>query len=165
MLFGDGGRSLVAQSKSANSRESKQKVLPAKAGGKSPTRQCLFLNTIPALLSGLRRACWPPMTQVGINLSAVVLTVLLAFAPNAYSDTTNQAPDFKEVYELIRSHLAGATDAELNRASVDGLLDQLQGKVSIAGWDNAGATAGLLTSRAGLLDDGIAYVRINRLKN
>ena len=49
---------------------------------------------------------------------------------------TNPSPDFKEVYDLIRAHAAGASDTELNRAAVQGLLKEL------------GARASLVTNRA-----------------
>jgi hypothetical protein len=95
----------------------------------------------------------------------VVLPALLLFASNAQADATNQAPEFKEVYELIRSHLTGVTDSELNRASVDGLLAQLRGKVSIAGRDEINAANNEPASRVSVLDDGVACLRLSRVAN
>lgn len=106
------------------------------------------------------------MTRVGLNLFAIILSASLASTFAARADATNEAPDFKEVYELIRSNLPGSTDAELNRAAVDGLLAQLRGKASIAGQTNAaGATNAPLTSRAVVLDDGVAYLRVDRVES
>lgn len=39
------------------------------------------------------------------------------------------APDFDELRALVRAHLPGLTEAELNRAAVDGLLHGLRGRV------------------------------------
>jgi hypothetical protein len=46
------------------------------------------------------------------------MTFLLALFVGALNGraATNAAPDFKEVYDLIRAHVAGAGDTELNRA-------------------------------------------------
>ena len=41
------------------------------------------------------------------------------------------APDFKEVYESIRAHVAGLSEAELNRAAVQGLVSALGPKVTL----------------------------------
>jgi hypothetical protein len=73
------------------------------------------------------------MTRFGFNL--LLASMLAAFS--AQSAGTNSAPDFKEVYDLVRQHLAGATDADLNCAAVNGLFTSLRGKVSLVA---AGAT-------------------------
>ena len=38
------------------------------------------------------------------------VAALLAHPPGLRADTTNAAPDFKEVYDLIHAHLEGVTD-------------------------------------------------------
>jgi hypothetical protein len=56
----------------------------------------------------------------------VTITIALvasgSWCPAVFGD---KAPDFKEVYELLRTNLAGANDADLNRAAVQGLLKEL----------------------------------------
>jgi len=47
------------------------------------------------------------MIRFGLGLFAV----FLASAITARAATTNDPPDFKEVFELVRTHLKGATDA------------------------------------------------------
>src|SRR5213082_1308846 len=49
----------------------------------------------------------------------------IVFLPFLSHAATNEAPDFKEVYELLRANLAGTDEAGLNRAAVQGLLTQL----------------------------------------
>ena len=103
------------------------------------------------------------MSRLANNL----LVVILLLSPTAIStakEATNRSPDFKEVYDLLRTHLAGTTDADLNRAAVEGLLTALRGKVTLAGEEGAAAyTNAALVSRSSLLDNVVAYVRVARV--
>lgn len=91
-----------------------------------------------------------------------VVSLAIALSVRADSKT---APDFKEVYDLVRSQLPGMSDAELNRAAVDGLFTILRGKVSLAGNNKqSGAqTAVALIGRSAVLENDVAYVRVNRV--
>ena len=97
----------------------------------------------------------------------MVAGVLLVFAETGMPavEAPSPAPDFKEVYELVRAHLAGVTDADLNRAAVQGLVAALGPRVTIVGRENAAESAGVtpLVSRARVFDGGIAYLRIGRV--
>jgi hypothetical protein len=93
------------------------------------------------------------------------LIALLA-APAARADiATNAAPDFREVYDLVRSHLAGESETDLNRAAVQGLLNQLHAKV----WMDAGkaetnsASGGPFLAKSSLYDGPIAFLRVGRV--
>jgi hypothetical protein len=104
------------------------------------------------------------MTRVGVHS---FLAGLLAFLASQSDSTaaTNQTPDFKEVYELIRSHVPGVSDEELNRAAVQGLLTALSPKVLLvtnSPSTNAPAET-LLVSKAHVLEGKIAYLRITRV--
>src|SRR5207249_2683286 len=72
------------------------------------------------------------MTRMG---QFVLAAILFLTAASARADATNEPPDFNEVLGLVRAHLAGASDADLNRMALDGLLTALRGKVSIVGGD------------------------------
>jgi hypothetical protein len=76
-----------------------------------------------------------------------------------------EAFDFREVYELLKTNLAGATEAELNQAAVRGLLDQLSAKVSIVGEPSRVAldTGTNVPVTAALFDRNYGYFRIHRL--
>jgi Peptidase family S41 len=87
--------------------------------------------------------------------------LLLALALNSRA-ATNAMPDFNEVYGLIRAHLAGITEAELNQAAVEGLLSALRGKVSFVGEGVAVSNTPALAS-ASLLESNIAYIRLAAL--
>lgn len=74
-------------------------------------------------------------------------------------------PDFEEVRGLLRAHLTGASDADLNRASVEGLLEGLRGKVQLVG--NGGqpvAQADVpVIAKVRVFDGRIAYVRVGKV--
>lgn len=78
---------------------------------------------------------------------------------------TNATPDFREVYDLVRSHLAGESETDLNRAAVQGLLNELHAKV----WVDAGksgsnsTTTGPLLVKSSLYDGPIACLRVGRV--
>jgi hypothetical protein len=95
------------------------------------------------------------------------VAALVLYAAAARADMTNAPPDFKEVYDLIRAHLAGQGDEELNQAAVQGLLDQLHGKVSIVtgksedGADTSVPEAPLVQSA--LYDGPVVCLRVGRV--
>ena len=100
------------------------------------------------------------MTRFGFYWFTALLLVTLP----TRSAETNGTPDFKEVYDLVRAHLAGATDAELNRAAIEGLLESLRGKVALVG-GQAGPTRtnAPLVSKSTVLDSKVAYIRVGRV--
>ena len=81
------------------------------------------------------------------------------------AEGTNASPDFKEVYDLIRAHLAGESETDLNRDAVQGLLNQLHAKISIVASKTApGASSqALVLSKSALYDGPVAYLRVGRV--
>ncbi|HWY75881.1 MAG TPA: S41 family peptidase, partial [Verrucomicrobiae bacterium] len=97
---------------------------------------------------------------VGAGMLAV-----LAMPAGVRADVTNNMPDFKEVYDLIRSHLAGETTAALDQAAVRGLLNQLHSKVSLvndSSETNSSSQASLVVKSA-TYDGPVGYVRIGHV--
>ena len=90
------------------------------------------------------------MTRRFLSLFALALAGWLATRCAWDADPTNPAPDFKEVYELLRTNLTGVTDENLNRAAIEGLLSRFPGKVSLVG----GAADGRRSRKA----DGIEQI-------
>jgi hypothetical protein len=91
---------------------------------------------------------------------------LLAAPCAILADGDNASPEFKEVYELIRAHLAGENDADLNQAAVRGLLQQLHTKVALVSGKtetNTQAGQGLLLPQSAVYDGSIAYLRVGRV--
>jgi hypothetical protein len=105
------------------------------------------------------------MRTAPIRLCVLTLLAALTALSAADESVTNSAPEFDEVRELVRSHLAGTTDSDMNRAAVEGLLHSLRGKVRLL--DNADGTADRtnppVIARATLLEDHIAYLRIEHV--
>ncbi|HEX4644632.1 MAG TPA: S41 family peptidase [Verrucomicrobiae bacterium] len=99
-------------------------------------------------------------TILGAGLAAA-----LAWPAAGRAAEAGNSPDFKEVYDLIRSHLAGESEAELDQAAVRGLLAQLHSKVALMN-DGTGTNAtatGPLVAKAALFDGPVAYLRIGRV--
>jgi hypothetical protein len=106
------------------------------------------------------------MTRHLSSLFAFALAGLLATRCSLCADTTNAAPDFKEVYELLRTNLADATAENLNRAAVEGLLSRFPGKVSLVGGAADGSAApqgGTALSKSVVIEGNVAYLRIGRV--
>ena len=104
------------------------------------------------------------MIRPGKNSTFTILLALLLGALNAPA-ATNALPDFKEVYEAIRAHVAGVDDAELNRAAVAGLLKELGPKASLVARPEDSSATGVtqLVSKVLVFEDSIAYLRIARM--
>jgi len=100
------------------------------------------------------------MTRIGLAIFAAVLGV----TPGARAVATNAPPDFNEVFSLVRAHLTGATEAELNRMVVDGLLTALRGKVSLVGGGPQTAVKAVeLVAKSSVLENDVAYLRVGRV--
>lgn len=100
------------------------------------------------------------MRRIAFNLFVGCLLTAMSLR----AEETNNPPDFQEIYKLLRTHLAGATDAELNRSAVEGLLKSLRGKVTLVSGDDAAAQTNVtLVSRAMSLESEVAYVRVERV--
>ena len=75
------------------------------------------------------------------------------------------APDFKEIYDLVRAHLTGTSEAQLNQAAVQALVSGLGPRVSLVtngAAANARAEAPLV-SKSSVFDGKIGYVRVERV--
>ena len=76
-------------------------------------------------------------------------------------------PDFKEVYELLRTHAGSLNDKELNRAAVEGLLAKLNSRAWLVDPSKATApdTNVAPVSSTALFDESYGYVRIGRVSS
>ncbi len=94
------------------------------------------------------------------------LLVFLAAARGARAEAAAPAPDFREIYDLVRAHLAGISDSDLNRAAVQGLVNSLGPKVSLVS-SNASASPTAdspLVSKSKRFEDDIAYLRVGHVE-
>jgi hypothetical protein len=109
------------------------------------------------------------MTRVGIKLNSLLLMAFCflgeIFAGEAPSQ--NPAPDFQEVYDLIRTHLSELSEAELNRTAVEALASALSPRVALVGGDNSNMelAGGPLVQTSNLFDGTITYLRITRVES
>jgi len=113
-----------------------------------------FLSFTPAFTFEMRTA--------PIRLCALTLLTAITALSAADNSTTNTAPDFDEVKDLVRANLSGATDTDVNRAAVEGLLHSLRGKVRLVNaTDDASArTNPPVIAKTTMLEDHIGYLRI-----
>src|SRR5437763_864880 len=103
------------------------------------------------------------MTKLGIvSLPAILLLGTLPL----YAEASTPAPDFHEVYDLIRQHLADVNDAELNRIAVQALVSALNPRVVFVK-DSGTETRkeDLVISKSSLFDGSIAYIRVVRVQD
>jgi C-terminal processing protease CtpA/Prc len=101
------------------------------------------------------------MIRRGLIAGIAVLGMLFGGAESLIADTTtNETPDYKEVYDLIRQHVAGLSEAELNRAAVQGLVNALGPKVTLVTNEVAESNGESSTVRSNLFEGDIAYLRI-----
>ncbi len=94
---------------------------------------------------------------------AAVAVMTVAVAPAR----AEEAAGFQEVFSLIRSNLVGVSEAELDRAAVQGLLQQLQGRVVLLTNGTTGGGAKVPESflgRTNVLEDAFGYVRVDRVE-
>jgi hypothetical protein len=102
------------------------------------------------------------MTKLGTSSFIAGCLICLASTTCLQATDTNQTPDFAEVYGLVRAHLAGMTESELNRAAVEGLLTVLGSRVSLES-NGLPAETAQVVSKTKLLDDSLVYVRVSRV--
>jgi C-terminal processing protease CtpA/Prc len=91
--------------------------------------------------------------------------VALAGQPAIAAGKADEPADFKEVYDLIKGHLAGLSDTALDRAAVEGLVSALGPKVSLVttGAVTRPASGTGFLVKSNLFDGDIAYLRIGKI--
>lgn len=102
------------------------------------------------------------MTRFGHKLFAVLLLACFLAGQARAGVATNPPPSFREVYDLIRTNLAGATDADLEQAAVEGLVKQLQPRVQLVGGpsETNAAARRVTLSEATVFDGPVGYFQI-----
>jgi hypothetical protein len=105
------------------------------------------------------------MTRFGFNSLWAGMLFFAATRAVSFADTKADAPDFQEVYQLIRTHLPGISEAELNRAAVQGLVSALAPKVTLGTnqISNGASEESPLISKSSILENHIGYLRVGRV--
>jgi hypothetical protein len=105
------------------------------------------------------------MTRTGIYSLCAFFLVVLSGGRALAADSQKPALNFQEVYDLVRAHLEGVDEAELNSIAARALISALSPKVSLDGVATAPAdlTETALIPKSSFFEGGIAYVRIARV--
>ena len=97
----------------------------------------------------------------------ILLTTMAGLTAGARAPLAQEtAPSkFQQAYDLIRHHLPGVSDRELEQAAFSGLLQQFAPRVSLVDSNTVAAVApGRSTSfRADSIEEGLEWVRIGRV--
>ncbi len=70
-------------------------------------------------------------------------------------------PDFRELYDLVRSNVTGLSEADLNQAAIRGLARELPGLIVLE--TNRAGEASAPLARTNLFDEAFGYVRVARV--
>lgn len=93
------------------------------------------------------------------------VAALASLSPLSRAEAPGTAPDLAEVYNLIRTHLAGLSEGEANREAVQAVISAFGPRVSLAaGSQSTNAPELSLVSKASVYDDSIAYVRLGKVE-
>ncbi|HEX7469788.1 MAG TPA: S41 family peptidase [Verrucomicrobiae bacterium] len=105
------------------------------------------------------------MTRRFFNLFVFALAGLLAAIGSQRALAATATPDFNEVYELVRTNLAGTGDLDLNRTTVESLLSALRPRVSLAA-DETGTNTPVRATLVSfnLFENDIAYLRAGKIQ-
>ncbi|HLZ55268.1 MAG TPA: S41 family peptidase [Verrucomicrobiae bacterium] len=100
-----------------------------------------------------------------LRLFAPTFAALLAAGGLAHAETTNSAPDFKQIYELLQANLPGVTDAGLNSAAVRGLLSQLQGRATLVGGrgETTVSPGKMALVKSAVLESNVVYLHVGQV--
>ncbi|MFA6543959.1 MAG: S41 family peptidase [Limisphaerales bacterium] len=93
----------------------------------------------------------------------MALVAILSMVDGAAADP--RPPQFREVFEIVRTNLGGMNPEAVERAALKALLKQLDGQVVIEDQPttSAAATAGPPVSKSAVFDNGYGYVRISQV--
>jgi len=94
------------------------------------------------------------------------VTIFLAVSGVAiftgHARAANGVPEFREVYELLRTNLTGVSEAELNEAAVNGLLANFRGRASLV--NTTGPTNAAL-AKFFVIDRSVGVARVGQLNS
>ena len=104
------------------------------------------------------------MTRLGIVCLPLILLAALASPFSLHAEALQPAPDFREVYDLIRAHLTEVNEADLNAIAVRSLLSALGPKASLVEQTpSQGSTDAAMITKSSLFEGPIGYIRVSRV--
>ncbi|MEO7297083.1 MAG: S41 family peptidase [Verrucomicrobiota bacterium] len=103
------------------------------------------------------------MKRTGFSFLLAGLIIFLAIPRGLFAET--ELPKFEEIFQLLRTNVGGLTETELNRAAVQGLLQQLSSRVVLV-TNSASTTADSnLLSKVSVLENSFAYFRVGKIES
>jgi C-terminal processing protease CtpA/Prc len=95
----------------------------------------------------------------------VVASMVFSAQISMCAEKADAAPDFHEVYDLVKSHLAGATDEDLNRTAVQGFVTALKPRVLLItnAQSSGSVTSAPIVVKSNLFEGNIGYIRVGRV--
>ena len=102
------------------------------------------------------------MTRCGVHFWAAGLLAAVTLAVPAHAAGV---AEFKEVYDLLKAHAGAVTEADLNRAAVEGLLAKMSARAWLVDPAKSAApdTNVAPVSSSALFDESYGYIRIARV--
>jgi hypothetical protein len=94
-----------------------------------------------------------------MRLTGWILVALL-FSAGWTGGAARPGADFQEIYELLKMHLAGVNESELEQAAVEGLITELYPHVAIVTNGPARTNTGTLAATS-ILEGAYGYFRFN----
>ena len=117
----------------------------------------------PALHSVVYAAIYGGMMNRGFRWMVAVLWALFFGISPLQAENPPDPPDFKEVYDLVRTHVAGLTQPQLDQAAVQALVSALAPRVMLIDKDAGSHESGALLTKTSLFDGDITYLRISQV--
>lgn len=103
------------------------------------------------------------MNRVGIVFCVSAAATFLAGALFPATAEAGAAPDFQQVYELIRKNLKGVSESDFNRMAVDGLISGLSPRVGLVKPGQAEPMPGEAVAGSKVFGGSVGYVRIRQV--
>jgi peptidase S41-like protein len=106
------------------------------------------------------------MKRFGLNSFGLGLLVFCALQSVSRSET-NDLPHFQEIFRLLRANLDGASEEDLNRAAVQGLLTHFYPRVVLVTNEPSGEAVTTVEgiSQETVYDQSYGYLRVARVGN
>ncbi len=123
------------------------------------------IKLVAALLRAICEPFWAVMTRRFLKLFSLTSAGLLTAVGLAQSEAAGTAPEFNQVYDLLRANAPGLTEAELNSAAVNGLLEQLHGRATIVGAseEKTVSHSGAQLINSAVLESNVAYLHVGQV--
>ena len=106
---------------------------------------------------------WRSLTGVMIRLKRPIAALACLLAAHLGLRAEEPAPSFQEVRDLLKANLVNADESRLDRAAVEGLLQQVSPRALLITNGQAAAASGPALARSTVYEGAFGYLRLARL--